>query len=275
MSTIEKLPLAVDHIPDSKHAVYDAEPILSARNLGISFGRVVGLEGVDLDLYRGEVLAVIGDNGAGKSTLIKCLTGAYQASKGEVFLDGKRVTFRRPQDAREHGIETVYQQLAVIPALDIASNLYLAREERRPGVLGSVFRMLDKKGMKERAGDSVQKLGIQTIQNMGQAVETLSGGQRQAVAVARAAAFGSKVVVLDEPTAALGVKESGMVLDMVKQLRDNGLAVILISHNMPHVWEAADRIHIQRLGGCAGVITPQSHDMGEGVAVMTGATTLS
>ena len=135
--------------------------------------------------------------------------------------------------------------------------------------------MLDKKGMKQRAGDSVQKLGIQTIQNMGQAVETLSGGQRQAVAVARAAAFGSKVVVLDEPTAALGVKESGMVLDMVKQLRDSGLAVILISHNMPHVWEVADRIHIQRLGGCAGVISPQSHDMGEGVAIMTGAKTLA
>ena len=135
--------------------------------------------------------------------------------------------------------------------------------------------MLDKKGMKQRAGDAVQKLGIQTIQNMGQAVETLSGGQRQAVAVARAAAFGSKVVVLDEPTAALGVKESGMVLDMVKQLRDSGLAIILISHNMPHVWEAADRIHIQRLGGCAGVITPQSHDMGEGVAIMTGAKTLA
>ena len=131
--------------------------------------------------------------------------------------------FKRPQDAREAGIETVYQQLAVIPALDIASNLYLAREERRPGPLGSVLRMLDKKGMEQRAGESVQRLGIQTIQNMGQAVETLSGGQRQAVAVARAAAFGSKVVVLDEPTAALGVKESGMVLDMVKQLRDSGL----------------------------------------------------
>ena len=185
-----------------------------------------------------------------------------------------RCQLRRPQDAREAGIETVYQQLAVIPALDIASNLYLAREERRPGPLGSVLRMLDKKGMAQRAGDSVQKLGIQTIQNMGQAVETLSGGQRQAVAVARAAAFGSKVVVLDEPTAALGVKESAAVLEMIKQLRDSGLAVILISHNMPHVWEVADRIHIQRLGGCAGVITPQSHDMGEGVAIMTGATTL-
>ncbi|GIL36546.1 ATP-binding cassette domain-containing protein [Phycicoccus jejuensis] len=275
MSTIDKLPLTVDHIPEDRRHIYDAEPILSARDLVITFGRVVGLDGVSLDLYRGEVLAVIGDNGAGKSTLIKCLTGAYLPDSGQLRLDGKDVAFRRPQDAREAGIETVYQQLAVIPALDIASNLYLGREERRKGILGSVFRMLDKGGMEKRAGKSVQDLGIQTIQNMGQAVETLSGGQRQAVAVARAAAFGSKVVVLDEPTAALGVKESGMVLDMVKQLRDSGLAVILISHNMPHVWDVADRIHIQRLGGCAGVITPQSHDMGEGVAIMTGAKTLS
>ncbi|MBM6401592.1 ATP-binding cassette domain-containing protein [Phycicoccus sonneratiae] len=272
---MEKLPLAVDHIPEAKRHIYDAEPVLSARELVITFGRVVGLDGVNLDLYKGEVLAVIGDNGAGKSTLIKCLTGAYVPDSGSIRLEGSPVTFRRPQDAREAGIETVYQQLAVIPALDIASNLYLGRETRRKGVLGSVFRMLDKGGMEREAGQSVQDLGIQTIQNMGQAVETLSGGQRQAVAVARAAAFGSKVVVLDEPTAALGVKESGMVLDMVKQLRDNGLAVILISHNMPHVWDVADRIHIQRLGGCAGVITPQSHDMGEGVAIMTGAKTLS
>ena len=275
MSTMERLPLAVDEIPADRRAKYEVDPILSARDLVITFGRVVGLDGVNVDLYRGEVLAVIGDNGAGKSTLIKCLTGAYQPDSGDIQLNGEPVSFKRPQDAREAGIETVYQQLAVIPALDIASNLYLAREERRPGPLGSVLRMLDKKGMKKRAGEAVEKLGIQTIQNMGQAVETLSGGQRQAVAVARAAAFGSKVVVLDEPTAALGVKESGMVLDMVKQLRDSGLAIILISHNMPHVWEAADRIHIQRLGGCAGVITPQSHDMGEGVAIMTGATSLS
>jgi fructose transport system ATP-binding protein len=189
-------------------------------------------------------------------------------------VEGQEVHFKRPQDAREYGIETVYQQLAVIPALDIASNLYLVREQRRGGPLGSVLRMLDKKGMKRQAKEAVQNLGIQTIQNMGQAVENLSGGQRQAVAVARAAAFGSKIVVLDEPTAALGVKESGMVLDMIKQLRDKGLGVILISHDMPHVWAAADRIHVQRLGRCAGVITPQSHDMGEGVAIMTGATTI-
>ncbi|MFC7596234.1 ATP-binding cassette domain-containing protein [Terrabacter sp. GCM10028922] len=247
------------------------EPVLSARGLVKTFGRVVGLDGVDLDLYPGEVLAVIGDNGAGKSTLIKCLTGALVPDSGEMRLDGQVVHFKRPQDSRDAGIETVYQQLAVIPALDIASNLYLAREERRPGPLGSVLRMLDKKGMKERAGKAVQDLGIQTIQNMGQAVETLSGGQRQAVAVSRAAAFGGKVVILDEPTAALGVKEGNQVLEMIRQLRDRGLGIILISHNMPHVWDVADRIHIQRLGGLAGVITPSSHSMTDGVAIMTGA----
>jgi fructose transport system ATP-binding protein len=271
---VSDLDVAHGGIPAGKEEIYSQAPLLSARKLVITFGRVVGLDGVDLDLYPGEVLAVIGDNGAGKSTLIKCITGAYVPDSGTITMNGKRVVFRKPQDSREAGIETVYQQLAVIPALDIASNLYLGREERRKGPLGSVLRMLDKKGMERRAGESVQDLGIQTIQNMGQAVETLSGGQRQAVAVARAAAFGSKVVVLDEPTAALGVKESGMVLDMIKQLRDRGLSVILIAHNMPHVWEVADRIHIQRLGGRAGVITPATHDMGEGVAIMTGATKL-
>jgi fructose transport system ATP-binding protein len=249
-------------------------PILSARGLVKTFGRVIGLDGVDLDLYPGEVLAVIGDNGAGKSTLIKCLTGALVPDAGRLMLEEQPVTFRRPQDARAAGIETVYQTLAVAPALDIASNLYLGREERRRGVLGSVFRMLDHRGMRDRALAAVRELGIQTIQNIQQPVETLSGGQRQAVAVARAAAFGSKVVVLDEPTAALGVKESNQVLEMIKGLRERGLPVILISHNMPHVWEVADRIHIQRLGRCAGVITPESHTMSQGVAIMTGATTV-
>jgi fructose transport system ATP-binding protein len=252
----------------------DRQPVLSARGLVKTFGRVVGLDGVDLDLYPGEVLAIIGDNGAGKSTLIKCLTGAVLPDAGEIVLDGHPVHFSRPQDARLAGIETVYQTLAVAPALDIASNLYLAREERRPGPLGSVLRMLDKKGMRERAGKAVSDLGIATIQNMAQAVETLSGGQRQAVAVARAAAFGSKVVVLDEPTAALGVKESGMVLRMIQQLREQGLPVILISHNMPQVFEVADRIHIQRLGRRAAIVTPQSHSMNDAVAIMTGAMTV-
>ena len=253
----------------------DRQPVLSAQGLVKTFGRVVGLDGVDLDLFPGEVLAVIGDNGAGKSTLIKCLTGALLPDAGELALDGRPVVFRRPQDAREAGIETVYQTLAVAPALDIASNLYLAREERRPGPLGSVLRMLDKKGMRTRAGEAVKSLGIATIQNMAQTVETLSGGQRQAVAVARAAAFGSKVVVLNEPTAALGVKESNMVLDMIKALRERGLPVILISHNMPQVWDVADRIHVQRLGRRAGIITPATHTMTEGVGIMTGAITLT
>lgn len=252
----------------------DATPVLEARGLVKTFGHVVGLAGVDLRLERGEVLGVIGDNGAGKSTLIKCLTGALVPDRGELLLDGRPVAFRRPQDARDAGIETVYQTLAVIPALDIASNLYLAREVRRRGPLGSVLRMLDKKAMRERAEAAVRDLGVATIQNMGQAVETLSGGQRQAVAVARAAAFGSKVVVLDEPTAALGVKESGQVLDMIERLRDSGLSVILISHNMPHMWQVADRIHVQRLGAGAGVLDPRVHSMHDGVAVMTGALTL-
>jgi fructose transport system ATP-binding protein len=246
--------------------------VLRAEKLVKTYGKVVGLDGVDLELHRGEVLAIIGDNGAGKSTLIKCLTGAETPDSGELFLDGKPVNFRRPQDARDAGIETVYQTLAVAPALDIASNMFLGRERRRPGVLGSVFRMLDMKAMRDSAGEKVKALGIETIQNMSQAVETLSGGQRQAVAVARAASFATKLVVLDEPTAALGVKESGQVLRTIKELRDTGMPVILISHNMPHVFELADRIHIQRLGRRATVITPKSHSMTEAVAIMTGAT---
>jgi fructose transport system ATP-binding protein len=250
------------------------EAVLEARGLVKTFGHVVGLAGVDLSLYPGEVLAVIGDNGAGKSTLIKCLSGAMTPDAGEMFVDGTAMSFRSTQDAREAGIETVYQTLAVAPALDIASNLFLAREERRAGVLGSVFRMLDTGGMKKQAKRHIDELGISTLQNINQAVETLSGGQRQAVAVARAAAFGGKVVILDEPTAALGVRETGQVLRLIQDLRSRGLGVILISHNMPNVWEVADRIHIQRLGRCAGVITPKSHTPAEGVAIMTGATTL-
>ncbi|TYL55057.1 sugar ABC transporter ATP-binding protein [Nocardioides sp. BGMRC 2183] len=263
------------NLSSEKAAAERVVPVLEARNLVKTFGHVVGLAGIDLTLRPGEILGVIGDNGAGKSTLIKCLTGALVPDSGELFLEGRPVSFRRPQDAREAGIETVYQSLAVIPALDIATNLYLAREVRKRGPLGSVLRMLDKKAMRARAATAVQDLGVATIQNMGQAVETLSGGQRQAVAVARAAAFGSKVVVLDEPTAALGVKESGQVLEMIERLRESGLSVILISHNMPHVWQVADRIHVQRLGGCAGVLDPAIHGMQDGVAVMTGALTMA
>jgi fructose transport system ATP-binding protein len=248
-----------------------AQPVLQARGIVKTYGHVVALDGVDLELYPGEVLAVIGDNGAGKSTLIKCLSGAVTPNQGEMLLDGEPVHFRSPQDARTYGIETVYQTLAVAPALDIASNLYLGRELRRAGVLGSVFRMLDGAGMRKQAKVQMTSLGIGTLQNMGQAVESLSGGQRQAVAVARAAAFSSKVIILDEPTAALGVKESNQVLKLIVSIRERGLPVILISHNMPQVFEVADRIHIQRLGKRAAVVSPKTISMADAVAVMTGA----
>jgi fructose transport system ATP-binding protein len=255
--------------------VESGTPTLEAKDLVKTFGHVVGLAGVSLRLYPGEVLGIIGDNGAGKSTLIKCLSGALAPDSGEIFVDGARVDFKSPVDARRAGIETVFQSLAVAPALDIASNLYLGREIRRKDFLGKVLRTLDARGMRDDAREHLQALGIATIQDMSQKVETLSGGQRQAVAVARAARFGSKVIILDEPTAALGVRESGQVLALIKELRNRRLPVILISHNMPHVFEVADRIHIQRLGRCAGVITPRSHSMEEAVAIMTGAVQLA
>ena len=251
--------------------VLTATPVVQAKGIVKTYGHVVALDGVDFELYPGEVLAVIGDNGAGKSTLIKCLSGAESPNAGDILLEGGPVHFRSPQDARTHGIETVYQTLAVAPALDIASNLYLGRELRRPGILGSVFRMLDGNQMNKLAKAQMTSLGIGTLQNMGQAVETLSGGQRQAVAVARAAAFSSKVIILDEPTAALGVKESNQVLKLIESIRERGLPVILVSHNMPQVFEVADRIHIQRLGKRAAVVSPKTISMADAVAVMTGA----
>lgn len=246
-------------------------PVLAATGLTKSYGRVEALRGSDFELLPGEILAVIGDNGAGKSTLIKCLSGATTPDSGQMYLDGQAVHFRGPQQAQQAGIETVYQTLAVSPALDIASNIYLGREIRKKGPLGSIFRLLDTAAMRRRARDHVKRLGIETLQEITQAVETLSGGQRQAVAVARAAAFGSKIVILDEPTAALGVRESGQVTDLIKRLRDSGMPIVLISHDMPHVFELADRIHIQRLGRRVAVITPKTHTMEDAVAIMTGA----
>jgi fructose transport system ATP-binding protein len=249
-------------------------PVLSARGLVKTYGPVIALDGVDLDLYEGEILAIIGDNGAGKSTLIKCLTGAEIPDVGTIHLFGREAHFKRPQDARELGIETVYQTLPLAPELDIATNLFLGRELRRRGLLGSVFRLLDHREMRKQAEEKVSALGIRTVQDITQVVETLSGGQRQAVAIARAVAFGSRVVVLDEPTAALGVRETAQVLDVLRELRDRGLAVILISHNMPNVFEVADRIQIQRLGQCAAIVSPHTHTPADAVAIMTGAVTV-
>ena len=249
----------------------NVQPILSARGLMKRYGQVVAMNGADFDLYPGEITAVIGDNGAGKSTLIKALSGAVVPDHGQIFLEGKEVHFKRPDDARNAGIETVYQNLALSPALSIADNMFLGREWRKPGVLGKVFRKMDHARMQDFARDKLNDLGLMTIQNINQAVETLSGGQRQGVAVARAAAFGSKVIILDEPTAALGVKESRRVLELIQDVRSRGIPIILISHNMPHVFELADRIHVHRHGQRLCVIDPKKHTMSDAVAYMTGA----
>ncbi|MER9844392.1 ATP-binding cassette domain-containing protein [Mesorhizobium australicum] len=247
------------------------EPILTARGLVKRYGRVTALDNADFDLYPGEILAVIGDNGAGKSSLIKAISGAAVPDEGEIRLEGKPVSFKSPMEAREAGIETVYQNLALSPALSIADNMFLGREIRKPGFVGQWLRMLDRPAMEKRARDKLTELGLMTIQNISQAVETLSGGQRQGVAVARAAAFGSKMVIMDEPTAALGVKESRRVLELILDVKKRGLPIVLISHNMPHVFEVADRIHIHRLGRRLCVIDPKQYTMSDAVAFMTGA----
>jgi fructose transport system ATP-binding protein len=248
-----------------------AEPVLQARGIVKRFGRVTALDHADFDLLPNEILAVIGDNGAGKSTLIKTLAGAIIPDHGEIRLDGRPVHFRSPLEARAAGIETVYQDLALAPALSIADNLFLGRERRKSGMVGALFRLLDRAGMQREARAHLNALGLLTIQNIRQKVETLSGGQRQGVAVVRATAFGSRVVIMDEPTAALGVKESRKVLELILDVKKRGLPIVLISHNMPQVFEVADRIHIHRLGRRIAVIRPSDHSMSDAVAIMTGA----
>jgi fructose transport system ATP-binding protein len=251
--------------------VSEPRPILEARGLVKRYGQVVALDGADFELYPNEIVAIIGDNGAGKSTLIKALSGALQADDGEIRLDGERVRFRSPGDARRAGIETVYQDLAVAPSLDIASNIFLGREARFRGPLGLGLRLLDKRRMRREAAAHFAELEI-GVQSIKQPVESLSGGQRQGVAVARAAKWARRLAIMDEPTAALGVRETRQVLDLIQRVREGGLPVIIISHDMPHVFELADRILIMRLGKRVAVVTPESHTMSEAVAIMTGAT---
>ena len=261
---------AVSKAPN-KPDLEKGQPILTARGLFKRYGTVVALNGADFDLYPGEVLGVIGDNGAGKSSLIKAITGAVTPDHGEIRLEGKVIQFKGPQEASAAGIEAVYQNLALSPALSIADNIFLGREIKKPGWLGKFLRMSDRAAMQKFARDKLSELGLMTIQNINQPVETLSGGQRQGVAVARACAFGSKVVIMDEPTAALGVKESRRVLELIRDVRKRGLPIVLISHNMPHVFEVCDRIHIHRLGKRLCVINPKEYSMSDAVAFMTGA----
>ena len=247
-----------------------AAPVLRATGLVKRYGHVTALDGADFELRAGEIVAVVGDNGAGKSSLIKALSGALVPDEGEIRLDGRPVRFRSPMDARRAGIETVYQELAVAPGMTIAENLFLGREPRRAGFLGAVLRMIDRPRMIRESAAQMEALKI-GVGSARQAVETLSGGQRQAVAVARSAAFARHVVIMDEPTAALGVKESGMVLELIRRVRDRGLAVVLISHDIPHVFEVADRVHVQRLGRRVAVVDPRRIGMSDTVALMTGA----
>ncbi|GAC1431900.1 MAG: ATP-binding cassette domain-containing protein [Chloroflexota bacterium] len=244
-------------------------PILEARAIAKRYGSVVALESADFEVYAGEIVALIGDNGAGKSTLIKILSGAVRPDTGTITLRGQAVDFHSPRDARAVGIETVYQDLALAPDLDVAANLFLGREIKQPGLLG-FFDFYNQRAMREEAARHLRDLKV-NLRSIRQTVDTLSGGQRQSVAVARAVLWGKDIVIMDEPTAALGVAQSGMVLDLMRRIRDQGTAVIFISHNMPHVFEVADRMIVLRRGRRVATLFPREATMDQAVSLMTGA----
>ncbi|WP_189639057.1 ATP-binding cassette domain-containing protein [Paramylibacter ulvae] len=256
---------------DQKGICVMTNPVVKASGIVKRYGHVTAIDHSDFELYPGEILAVIGDNGAGKSSIVKAICGATIPDEGEILIEGKKVNFTSPIDARDMGIEIVYQNLALSPALSIADNMFTGREIRKEGFLGKFLRMLDKPAMETFAREKLTELGLMTVQSIKQPVETLSGGQRQGVAVARAAAFATKFIIMDEPTAALGVKESRKVLELMKDVKARGIPIILISHNMPHVFEVADRIHVHRLGKRLCTIDPKDYTMSDAVAFMTGA----
>lgn len=244
-------------------------PLLEARELHKRYGGVEALDGASFSAHAGEVVALVGDNGAGKSTLVKCLSGVEQPDSGSVLISGKEVVLDSPTTARTYGIETAYQDLAVAPELDPAANLYLGREIRRPGLLGRLG-MLDKAAMRERAAEQFAAFGVQ-LPDLTVPIRALSGGQRQSVAVARSVAWANRLVFLDEPTAALGVVQRERVLDVVRGVRDNGIAVVLISHNMPEVLSVADRVEVLRLGRRVARFTASETTLDDLVGAMTGS----
>lgn len=245
--------------------------LLDAQNLTKRYGSVEALRGASFQARAGEVTALIGDNGAGKSTLVKCLSGAEQPTSGDIVLDGTKVTLDSPTVARKLGIETVYQDLSVAPELDPAANLFLGREIHRKGILGKLG-MLDKPEMRRQAVEQFKRLGV-TLQSTEVPIGSLSGGQRQSVAVVRSVAWASKVVFMDEPTAALGVVQTERVLDVIKKVRDEGIAVVLISHSMPEVLSVADRVEVLRLGKRVARFEAKDATLEDLVAAMTGALT--
>jgi simple sugar transport system ATP-binding protein len=247
------------------------EPVLEAREVVKSFGRVHALRGANFTVYPAEVVALIGDNGAGKSTLVKTLVGVHPADSGEILFEGKPVRIHSPHDARDLGIETVYQDLALAAEIDPAANMFLGREILRAGLLGKLG-FLDKAEMRRRSDRAFRDLGVR-IQDTSARVANMSGGQRQGIAISRAVTWANKVVFMDEPTAALGVVQTRNVLDQIRRVRDQGLSVVLISHNMPEVFEVADRIEVLRLGARVARLKPQEVTMEDAVAAMTGALT--
>jgi simple sugar transport system ATP-binding protein len=248
-----------------------AEPLLEARQIFKSFGRVHALRGANFTVYPQEVVALVGDNGAGKSTLVKSLVGVHPPDRGEILFEGREVHIHTPHDARDLGIETVYQDLALAEEIDPAANMYLGREILRPGVLGKLG-FLDKGAMRQKSDDAFRNLGVR-IQDTGAPVANMSGGQRQGVAISRAVTWASKVVFMDEPTAALGVVQTRNVLEQIRRVRDQGISVVLISHNMPEVFEVADRIEVMRLGERVARLRPSEASMEDVVSAMTGALT--
>jgi simple sugar transport system ATP-binding protein len=243
--------------------------LVETRRINKNYGHVRALANADFDVRPGEVTALVGDNGAGKSTLIKILSGTVQPDGGEILFEGRRVRIDSPITARSLGLETVYQDLALAEDLDPPANLFLGRELLRGGVLGRLG-FLDKKAMRGRAQRAFTTLGI-GLQDLDAEVGSLSGGQRQTVAVSRAATWASRVILMDEPTAALGVVQAGKVLDLIKQIRESGKSVVLISHNLPHVFQVADRIQVLRLGKRVAAFRSDQVTMDEVVGAMTGA----
>jgi simple sugar transport system ATP-binding protein len=248
-----------------------AEPLLEARQIVKSFGRVQALRGANFTVYPDEVVALVGDNGAGKSTLVKSLVGVHPPDSGEILFEGREVHIHTPHDARDLGIETVYQDLALAEEIDPAANMYLGREILRPGVLGKLG-FLDKATMRHKSEEAFRNLGVR-IQDTAAPVANMSGGQRQGVAISRAVTWASKVVFMDEPTAALGVVQTRNVLEQIRRVRDQGISVVLISHNMPEVFEVADRIEVLRLGERVARLRPREVSMEDVVSAMTGALT--
>ena len=247
------------------------EPMLEARDIVKSFGRVQALRGASFTVYPQEVVALVGDNGAGKSTLVKTLVGVHPPDRGEIMFGGKPVEIQTPHDARDLGIETVFQDLALAAEIDPAANMFLGREVLRPGLLGRLG-FLDNAAMRRRSEEAFRNLGVR-IQDTSAPVANMSGGQRQGIAICRAVTWASKVVFMDEPTAALGVVQTRNVLDQIRRVRDHGLSVVLISHNMPEVFEVADRIEVLRLGKRVARMRPSEVSMEDIVAAMTGAST--